>query len=155
MEFSFNVTAKWIKWTVLQFSAAKGHWYFNSIRALTRFKDYYYSYYLLIRRTMAKHEVNYSCFRTSCLEVGKLWPVIRIRPTCCLWEYIFIGTQPGLFVYILPVAALGLEWQKWVILTENLWPTKPHMLTSRPLQKKFATYYLSYIFPLKNNYLSI
>lgn len=148
MELSFNGTAKWIKWTVLQLAAAKGHWYFNSVRALTRFKDYYYSYYLLIRRTMAKHELNYSCLELTPV-VGKLWPVGRIRPTWCFWEYIFIGTQPGPFVYILPMAALGLEWQNWVILMENLWPTKCHTLTSSPLQKKFTTYYLSYIFPFK------
>lgn len=61
MEFSFKGTAKWFKLAVLHLVAMKGHWSFLSLRNLPRSKDYYYSYYLLIRRTLAEHELNYSC----------------------------------------------------------------------------------------------
>ena len=48
--------------------------------------------------------------------------------------YIFSsGTQPCLFIYIMSVAAFSLKGQSGVVPTENVWPTKPKIVTIWPL----------------------
>ena len=50
----------------------------------------------------------------------------------------FIRTQPYLFIYVLSMAALALQQQSSVVLTETVWPAKPKTFTYlAPLQNKF------------------
>lgn len=44
-----------------------------------------------------------------------------------------------LFIYC-PRATYALE-QSWVVVTETLWPTKPNIFTTGPLQKTFADFW--------------
>lgn len=51
-------------------------------------------------------------------QVTILWLQISVSV-----NIIFIRTQPHLFVYILPMAAIILQWQSWNIITDTIWPT--------------------------------
>lgn len=42
------------------------------------------------------------------------------------------------FVYVFSVAALWLQRQSWVVLTETVWPAKLNIFTNVPLQKRVA-----------------
>lgn len=53
----------------------------------------------------------------------------------------FNGTQQWLFICMLSMAALMLQWQSLVAVTENEWPGKSQFLVFIPLQNKFASTY--------------
>lgn len=48
----------------------------------------------------------------------------------CFCKQSFTGTQPHSFVYILFMAASVLQWQKRVVVTATIWPTKPKICTT-------------------------
>lgn len=55
------------------------------------------------------------------LMVGRLCPVSQVL-FLCLW--IFVGTEPYSFIYILYVTAFVLWEGSWIVVTETIWPEK-------------------------------
>lgn len=61
--------------------------------------------------------------------VGKLWPEGQIQPTTHFVKQSFTRTLHSSFVYLLPMTALMLWQQSWVVATETVWPAEPEIFT--------------------------
>lgn len=67
-------------------------------------------------------------------RAGRPWPPGHFQSTIFLYKN-FSGTQPHSFVYMLSVSVFSQRWQRWVVATEAIWPTKSENLLFGLLQK--------------------
>lgn len=51
----------------------------------------------------------------------------QIEPDTCFYQCSFIGTQPHQFMYVLSITAFMLQQQRWLVVTQTLWPKSPQM----------------------------
>lgn len=51
----------------------------------------------------------------------------QIWSAACFCKWGFTETQLHSLIYILSMAVFVLQWQSWVVTTENIWPTKPEI----------------------------
>lgn len=72
--------------------------------------------------------------------MSQIWPTIGF----CKWR--FIRTELCSFIYIFSMATFIL-WQSWVVAAKTIWPAKPKILLSGPLQKNLPTPDLNKWFP--------
>ena len=77
--------------------------------------------------------------------VGKLQLAGHIWPVTCSCKLSFIGAQPHSFIYMLSMAALILQWQSWVAVTEISGPQTQKYLLCRA-SFLFIYFWLCWVF---------
>ena len=71
-------------------------------------------------------------------EVGKAWCTGQIQPVACSckWRLAEIQLRSCLYTVSLAVFVFVLQQQRWAVLTETIWPTKPKIFAISPFIRK-------------------
>lgn len=104
-----------MRWTLLCYSECeKVHGWVNlNTRGVNT--RHWWAHIVLLGYDWNQHPI----FRIPTLRVGKLWFMCKIWPIVYFCKQNVIGTQPYLFISVLPMAAFMLQWQTWAVTTES------------------------------------